>query len=43
MKKPSKPAKPVASGKAVKPKFSKGEYVRVVPLHYPKQKKETKA
>jgi hypothetical protein len=36
MKESSKAAKPAASGKVVKPKFSKGEHIRVVPLHYPK-------
>jgi hypothetical protein len=39
-KKSRKPAKPASSKKVVKPKFSKNEYVRVVPLHYPKPKKE---
>jgi hypothetical protein len=38
-KKSSKAAKPKVSGKAAAPRFSKDEYVRVVPMHYPDQQK----
>jgi len=36
MKKSSQTARPVTSKKAAAPKFAKSEYIRVVPLHYPK-------